>query len=364
MLLPVLFLIGFCTLVAKHGKTDLAAYRAGKEAPSIEKFRKRHAARQKWLDGDRKLTTPSKRGGKEPGPMRKWFRAVRDNAADELIDRQNHKSQARRKWYSDNAPQRETQWQTKWQGKLDKRELKIRRWGQKKGVIDPAPAEPAEPESPAEPTAETPTEKGAQQRGQDEVIQAWRDALERGETDHNVVTSDEWNALPAETRNQLIDEARQAGFGAVTLKDGAMRDLKPDTGSEQHRGPIPDLDSTSPETPKPAPEPAEPTFGTGQSATPAAPTGGSVYEQGVQELTDSAEEVRQFCTDMDSFADGLSGRHYGNEITGLAGEMSNILSGAGDIYADLAEQIQDEGDDVKNAHDSTGHQIPDEAAMA
>src|SRR5699024_3461589 len=93
-------------------------------------------------------------------------------------------------------------------------------------------------------------------------------------------------------------------------------------------------------------------------------TGGTVYEQGAQELRESAEEIEQFCQDMNSFADALSGRGFGTEITGVAGEVSQKLSPAGDIYGDLAEQIQAQGDDVRDAHDSTNHQIPDEAAMA
>lgn len=314
-MLPVLCLIGFCALVVKHGKTDLAAYRAGREAPSIEKFRKRHEARQKWLDGDRKLTSPSKQGGKQPGPMRKWFRAVRDNAADELIEKQNHKSEARREWYRRNADQHEQQWQTKWQGKLNKRERKVRQWGEKKGVLDPAGPEPAEDESADEPTGESPAQP--QQPQSDEP--------QPTKTDEPLTTQD------------------------PTVEDFPAR---PEPAKAE----------------KPA-EPAEPTFGTGSDSgtptpAPATPTGGTVHEQGAQELTESADEVRQFCTDMDGFADGLGGRRYGNEITGLAGEISTILTEAGDIYADLAEQIQQQGDDVRDAHDSTAHQIPDDAAMA
>lgn len=309
-MLPVLCLIGFCALVVKHGKTDLAAYRAGWEAPSIEKFRKRHEARQKLLDGERKLTSPSKQGGKQPGPMRKWFRAVRDNAADELIEHENHKSAARREWYRKTAPNREAQWQTKWQGKLNKRERKVRQWGEKKGVLDPAGPEPAEEESAGEPTGESPAQP--QQTKTDEPQQT--------KTDEPPAES------PAQPQQTQSDE------------------------------------------PQPT-ELAEPTFGTGSDSgtptpAPATPTGGTVHEQGAQELTESADEVRQFCTDMDGFADGLGGRRYGNEITGLAGEISTILTEAGDIYADLAEQIQQQGDDVRNAHDSTAHQIPDDAAMA
>lgn len=309
-MLPVLCLIGFCALVVKHGKTDLAAYRAGKEAPSIEKFRKRHDARQKWLDGDRKLTSPSKQGGKEPGPMRKWFRAVRDNAADELIEKQNHKSEARREWYRRNADQHEQQWQTKWQGKLDKRERKIRQWGEKKGVIDPAGPEPGEEESAGEPAAESPAQPQQPQSGEPQP---------------------------------KTDEPLKIQF--PTVEDFPAR---PESAKAE----------------KPA-EPAEPTFGTGSDGTPATTTeGGTVHEQGAQELRESADEVRRFCDDMDGFADGLGGRRYGNEITGLAGEISTVLDEATGIYADLAEQIQQQGDDVRDAHETTDHQIPDDAAMA
>lgn len=320
-MLPVLCLIGFCALVVKHGKTDLAAYRAGKEAPSIEKFRKRHEARQKWLDGERKLTSPSKQGGKEPGPMRKWFRAVRDNAADELIEKQNHKSQARREWYRRNADQHEQQWQTKWQGKLDKRERKVRQWGEKKGVIDPAGPEPAEDESAGEQSGESPAPPQQPQSGE-----------------------------PQPTKS---DEPLKIQFPTVDMGERISQLAEQDRAAKAAQ-------------PQPT-EPAEPTFGTGSaSGTPATatPTGGTVHEQGAQELRESADEVRQFCDDMDGFADGLGGRRYGNEITGLAGEISKVLDEATGIYADLAEQIQQQGDDVRDAHDSTDHQIPDDAAMA
>lgn len=358
-MLPVVLLIGFCTLVVKHGVTDVTAYKKGKEAPSIEKFRKRHQERQKWLDGERKLTTPAKRGGKEPGPMRKWFRAVRDNAADELIEKQNHKSQARRRWFRDNADQHEQQWQTKWQHKLDKRERQIQRWGQKKGVLDPAPAEPAEPDPAVEPATETPAEQESSQRSSEEVIRAWREALERGETT-SVATADEWNALPSDMRDQLIREAQAANVTPVA----GERTLTPARPTED--------DEQQPATANPGrgeqstPAQPEPTVRAGSTDTSTAPTteGGTVHEQGAQELRDAAEKIRAFSEDLATFADGLSGRHYGHEITGTPTKASEIVIQAADIYADLAEEIQQQGDDVRNAHDATGHQIPDEAAMA
>lgn len=110
---------------------------------------------------------------------------------------------------------------------------------------EPSGGDPSHPDVPDAPVISTP--EGAEsnrdamvlpfqrQHQPDHVdtIRRWREVLHAGGDTRDAVSSDEWNALPSDTRDQLIAEARAAGFRVVqTRPDGSQRVIHPAEDSD------------------------------------------------------------------------------------------------------------------------------------
>lgn len=332
--IAIVLLIGYVVTVAKHGATDVTAYKKGKEAPSIEKFRTRH--REK---AEGKLKAPRKSGGKEPGPVGKWARALADNAAAELAEKQRIKSEARRKWYQQTAPQREKQWQEKWQRKLDKREQALERWKRKRGL--PTDADPA-----------------AEQ--------------EQRTTDQSATDTTSATSPDAGTTADTGEQQSQNTDGGQSTPEQP----RPDNGGEQQSQPAPDQQpeqekgsdepptNAQPDTTEQAPKPDASTpfaRSSGQS-TPASTSGGSMYDQVAEKMQQRAEAIDQYRSELAVLGDGLFNKGWGAEVTGPLSDMSGTLGEAAAEYRDLAISIRQQGDNVAGAYDQAPY-APDRAAL-
>lgn len=68
----------------------------------------------------------------------------------------------------------------------------------------------------------------------DEITARWRDAISRGETTTNVLTVEQWNSLPQDTRDQLIAETIAAGHSPMLHSlDGTSTRLAPSNNKKK-----------------------------------------------------------------------------------------------------------------------------------
>jgi hypothetical protein len=76
-----------------------------------------------------------------------------------------------------------------------------------------------------------------------------------------------------------------------------------------------------------------------------------MYNAAADRLTNAAERVEQYRADLAAMADGLDGKRWGVEVHGPIRDMDGHLAAVEGIYRDLAGQMQQQGDNVSDAHD-------------
>jgi len=76
-----------------------------------------------------------------------------------------------------------------------------------------------------------------------------------------------------------------------------------------------------------------------------------MYQQSATRLQNAAERVEQYRQDLAAMADGLDGKRWGVEVHGPIRDMDGHLAAVEGIYRDLAGQMQQQGDNVSDAHD-------------
>ena len=90
----------------------------------------------------------------------------------------------------------------------------------------------------------------------------------------------------------------------------------------------------------------------------------STYDQAVDELHRSAEEIDRYRDELIVFVDGLRGRGWGQEVVGPLADMSQALSEAASAYRDQATDMQSQGDAVRDAYERHPYVPSKEAALA
>jgi hypothetical protein len=110
------------------GKVESAAYKAGKEPPSVAKARLRHAR-----GGGARTDSGRPKG---PGAFRLLLASRWANACLAAKQRADHKAARRRAWYDEIAPLKDEQWREKQQRRLDRADVARRKWAERRGLID------------------------------------------------------------------------------------------------------------------------------------------------------------------------------------------------------------------------------------
>ena len=291
---PILLIAAVTYMVSgKYGKdTAQSAYKAGKEPPGLVKARLRHEA-----GGGRFVTRPGKdkKQPKGPGATRLLIASRWSNACEKAKTKSEDKLQRWKAWYEEQAPQRDQAWRDKQKKKINNRAERLDKW------------------------------------------------------------QGRWTSV------------KSAAAGA---KDAVKTAMSSDTDAVTEQQPAAD-DPTEPESPtseqsaNPEPEPAgdsttadgqnEPT-GSGPGGTDQQPTtsaGGVMdYQQAASALRAAATRVEQYRTDLSEMADGLGGKNWGVEVHGDIRDMDSNLADISADYRDMANQMQQEGDNVADAEDA------------
>lgn len=297
--LAVVMLIGYVVTTAKNGTVDTTAYVRGKEPPSLVKFKQRHDEK-----ANKQLREPKKRGGKEPGVLAQTARALVKNSAETVAHKHEVRSKAYREWYKKNADKHEQAWCDKWDAKLKRREAKVDKWKRKKGLL----------------------------------------------VDGEVVEQTEQSTTPSGGQQ----DPQSAG------------DTSPPQSEQQPEQPSQSGTAPEPASSQPDPEPAaqsQPAAAAGTTSSPTTGGSGMYYTDLENELRHASAQCSVYQSDLTTFADKLGGRNFGPRITGQPAEIGQALQGAVDAYADLADEVRSQGDDVANTYDANPD-IPTEAATA
>ncbi|OLM28955.1 hypothetical protein Ae717Ps2_5924c [Pseudonocardia sp. Ae717_Ps2] len=295
-----------CVVVAffvTKGRTDTAAYTAGKEPPGLARARMRH-------DAGGGARTPSGRpvGRGAFGLLvaSRWTEACR--AAQH---RAEHRAARRRAWYDATAPGRDERWRATQRRRLERADRARARWAQARGLTTGVGS------------------SGRTDRAGRAVPEPWG------------------------RRRPGTGPAAVAGGAAVTATD----DPGPPTsaGDTPVPGPAPDgVDNTGTDTddtdPTTSPGPAAPILAT--TSTTTASGGHGMYETAVARLTAAAEACGLYQSQLSGFVDRLAGQGWGGQVTGPLTDSLTGLAAAEASYRDLAGQMRAQGDQGRDAYEA------------
>lgn len=295
-------------LTGKFNKdTAQAAYKAGKEPPGLVKARMRHAA-----GGGRRQSGTGKPKG--PGATRLLLASRWSGACQKAQDKGEDKLRRWQAWYAEQAPTRDAAWREKQQKRMARRGQRLDkwqgRWTRTKDTVNPANL----------------------RRDRDEQ-RAWDENTRRDQDAEQQVAEAQGDA------QQLRDQAPPQAA-----------DTQPTAAAPVATGEQPEQSAA---TTAPTGTAAASAAVAEQSSTTRSSVGGIVdYQSAATALQAAAERVEQYRTDLSAMADGLGGNQWGVEVHGPIRDMDTNLSEIAGDYRDLAVQMQQQGDNVRDAEDA------------
>lgn len=354
------------TLTGKFSKdTNQAAYKAGKEPPSLARARMRHES----SGGARKPSgKPAGKGATRLLLSQRW-----SQACEKAKDRADDKHRRWQAWYAEQAPHRDEQWRAKQEKRLANSKRRADQFAQARGMASPTAwrenraEKHAWDENTRRDTAGADSDETQQQKGDQsgtansttpdthqygksfdargfDITDPWPNATGRtgvvlpesmryrekpspGTPAEEAVHDSSVSGVP----DGSIQAAQQRRHQAVVDEMGYM----PDPLTVQRAG----LGLH----PTPAPS------GTTPSET--TPSGGSVYQEQSGELTNHADEVDGYRQAISQLADELESRGWGADVHGALSDMQTSLSTVASRYRDTAEDITQQGDAASDAYD-------------
>ncbi|OLM09497.1 hypothetical protein Ae706Ps2_6395 [Pseudonocardia sp. Ae706_Ps2] len=303
-----------CVVVAffvTKGRTDTAAYTAGKEPPGLARARMRHDAGGGARAGSGR---PVGRGAFGLLVASRWTEACR--AAQH---RAEHRAARRRAWFDATAPGRDERWRATQRRRLERAARARARWAQARGLTTTTGDSPISRTDRAGRAAPEPWGRRAGLRPASDT---------GGDTGGAAVTATDDPGPPTSAGDTPVPHP---------TPDDTVDTVDPD--------PDPDAaDSTT------SPGPSGPTLAT--TSTTTASGGHGMYETAVARLTAAAEACGLYQSQLSGFVDRLAGQGWGGQVTGPLTDSLTGLAAAEASYRDLAGQMRAQGDQGRDAYEA------------
>lgn len=375
------------TRLVTDGVKNTSAIMKGTEPPEITKFN----ARQKSGGVTGRLAAAVQRrgrSGKPAGPARQVYRAWKANLAAAAVEKATDRHHRRIQWYRDHGKTiQDDRWHARQQLMLRRKQQQLHDWKVRRGLVDadeqPHTVTPEQIDEPQQAPPElddnvVPIDKA--RKGANAASAEEQPGENTGGQHDGQQAADKAGDTPPESDPGLSD-GDQAGHTAEQKQKVARKPLTKEKCAaspsgvhelESYRTPSERLDvrckhchkdcahceaggclAAAGQDGKQEDEATTTTNTTTNTATNTTTSGGNkeMYDRAAEDLHRQAANIDSYCEDLAQLSDLLSGRGWGDEVTGPAGTMSGELVEAAGVMRDVANRMRHQGDNVRDAYE-------------